>query len=381
MAVIDLGNKTTSGSSASFTYSTTEINNAINAAGIPSNCKVSSVIIEFRGAKSVSLATGKANITLSVGSYSTTKSGVIANDGTNNDFGSGDSTCYTDNIVNYIGTSNGRFNHNINLSMSKGANSTYWRSSVKLHIEYQTPYTVSVSAGAGGDISSTGGSYYAGTTFSVSATASTGYTFAGWANTSGTITTTANPYSFTVNGNTTFSAVFTPITYYVAYSANGGTGTMATDSVKYGADYYVKNNTFTGASVVAVLDDTRMSAIKPFIGWLSDDGTAYSQGQKVNSLKSTEGASVIMSAQWGAVSFTLPVLEDKPGEKFIGWDNGINTYPGGATITTEDHMSFASIWEIIETTKEVYGGNTQATVYVANDECVAVYVGNTKIYG
>lgn len=272
---VSLGQKTQGNTAtANFTYSATDINNAINAAGIPSNCKVSRVVVQFRGAKSYTLFGSSASITMSVGSYSKTHSGVIANDGTNDSFDSGDATCTSDDIKGYIGNSNGRFNNNLNFSLSKGGGTTYWRITATLYIDYDIPYTVSVSAGAGGSVSNTGGTYNAGTTFTVTATPNIGYKFKGWANSSGVIAVQSNPYSFTVSGSTSFSAVFEPILYYVTYNANGGSGAMDGASVYFGNNYTLSNNGFTAPEVTVIFDfDDGVSAnkvetkSKTFIGW------------------------------------------------------------------------------------------------------------------
>jgi hypothetical protein len=272
MAVINLGDKDGMGSSFTGTYSASDINNAINAAGIPSNCKVTSLTVEFRGAKSTSTQ-GSGSITLTLGSYSATYSGVIANNGFDNSFSDSDKICYDSKIINYV-NSKGRFNNNLVFALSKGSSLTGWRVNAKLHIEYTIPYTISVSAGAGGSVTNTGGTYNAGTTFSVQANPSIGYKFKGWANSSGVIATTANPYSFTVSGSAEFSAVFEPILYYVTYNANGGSGAMDGASVYFGNNYTLSNNGFTAPEVTVTFDfDDGVSAnkvekkSKTFRGW------------------------------------------------------------------------------------------------------------------
>lgn len=101
--VVNLGTKTTSGANVNFTYSASEINSAINSAGIPSDCRVSRVVVVFRGAKSTSLLTGgDADITMSISGYSKTHTDVVANNGTNDDFSSEDVVCSSDNIKGYL---------------------------------------------------------------------------------------------------------------------------------------------------------------------------------------------------------------------------------------------------------------------------------------
>lgn len=443
MAVINLGDKDGMGSSFTGTYSASDINNAINAAGIPSNCKVTSLTVEFRGAKSTSIQ-GSGSITLTLGSYSATYSGVIANNGFDNSFSDSDKICYDSKIINYV-NSNGRFNNNLVFTLSKGSSLTGWRVNAKLHIEYTIPYTISVSAGAGGSVTNTGGTYNAGTTFSVQADPQVGYKFKGWANSNGVIATTANPYSFTVSGSASFSAVFEPITYYVSYNANGGSGTIGAASVKFGDNYTLASNTFTAPEVILTYNwnggsysVAAISVKKPFKGWedlgsiKDSNGTEYSadvfdapyysntqadlyaafgynkyslinhyvnsgknEGRApissngirgtypdkatVNSLGTTEGATVPLKAQWGSCTFS-PGSPTKDGCKFLGWLCNGTLYKPGEYIYLDESTTAVAQWE--ETKKlNVYVKNKKATVYVGNTEVKEIYVGNTKVYG
>ncbi|WP_166083497.1 InlB B-repeat-containing protein [Erysipelothrix anatis] len=63
----------------------------------------------------------------------------------------------------------------------------------------------------------------------------TGHTFSGW---SPSITNV-------ITGNTTFTAQWVANRYTVTYNANGGSGSMARDTVTYGSRFGAKNNTFT----------------------------------------------------------------------------------------------------------------------------------------
>ena len=79
----------------------------------------------------------------------------------------------------------------------------------------------------------------------------TGYTFKGWnTKADGSGTSYADKASVknlsSTNGATvTLYAQWTANKYTVAYNANGGTGTMATDTVSYGTGYVTKTNAFT----------------------------------------------------------------------------------------------------------------------------------------
>ena len=64
-------------------------------------------------------------------------------------------------------------------------------------------YTLTVSAGDGGDVSSTGGTYASGESVSITATANFGYVFSGWSNGSAN-----NPLSVAVSSDQTITASF-----------------------------------------------------------------------------------------------------------------------------------------------------------------------------
>ena len=68
-----------------------------------------------------------------------------------------------------------------------------------------TQYTLTVSAGEGGTVSSEGGTYDEGSTVNITATAGSGYIFQNWSNGS-----TDNPVSVSVNQNTSLTASFIP---------------------------------------------------------------------------------------------------------------------------------------------------------------------------
>ena len=78
----------------------------------------------------------------------------------------------------------------------------------------------------------------------------TGYTFAGWnENSSGTGSDWTNwigkPWTWTYTRSITLYAKWKPNTYTVSYNANGGSGSMSTDTISYGEAYTTKSNTFT----------------------------------------------------------------------------------------------------------------------------------------
>jgi uncharacterized repeat protein (TIGR02543 family) len=125
----------------------------------------------------------------------------------------------------------------------------------------------------------------------------TGYSFAGWntkANGSGTSYTSGQLVSGLAgrSGTTvTLFAQWKPHTYNVIFSANGGVGSMAVQSFRYGT-----------AAQLSPLNFSRPGY--RFAGWTTKpdgSGIKYADRKLVNSLCSDDGACVILYAQWLAV--------------------------------------------------------------------------------
>ncbi len=79
-----------------------------------------------------------------------------------------------------------------------------------------TNYTIKASAVTGGTVDTSGGTYSKGTTISIRALPSEGYTFTGWSNGS-----TDNPISITVDNNISLIASFTKKRYPLTLNTNG----------------------------------------------------------------------------------------------------------------------------------------------------------------
>ena len=203
-----------------------------------------------------------------------------------------------------------------------------------------------------------------------------GYTFAGWNTaTDGSGTSYADGDTFTVGSDVTsvvLYAQWTPITYTVAFDANGGTGTMANMPMTYDVPDNLSNNAFTRDGYA-------------FAGWntaTDGSGTAYADGQVVYNLASTSGVSVTLYAQWKVthtVTFkvdeeyyhsitvidgdeltSVPTPPEKDGFVFLGWFEG-NTYWENLDPITEDHVLVAEYIEI-----ETDGIQVEGTPYDGN---------------
>ena len=145
----------------------------------------------------------------------------------------------------------------------------------------------------------------------------TGYTFAGWTSNStaglgsgATTGTSANPTttwsgSLTKNkyfknlrnttGTVYMTANWTENTYSIAFNNNGGTGSMNSISgIKYTDFEYLPSNTFTKLGYT-------------FKGWAETDTGAkkYDNGQAVNKLTATNGATITLYAVWEKETYTI----------------------------------------------------------------------------
>ena len=78
-----------------------------------------------------------------------------------------------------------------------------------------TQYTLTVTAGEGGSVSTSGGTYNTGTSVSITATPNSGYGFLGWSNSS-----SDNPINISLNSDISITANFEQINYVIPESFN-----------------------------------------------------------------------------------------------------------------------------------------------------------------
>lgn len=220
-----------------------------------------------------------------------------------------------------------------------------------------TKYTVSISAGTGGNVSSTGGSYEAGTTISVTATPNSEYVFSGWSNGS-----TDNPLSITVNSNTSISASFTKKKYALNISVEGQ-GTVSEEIVSTGKDY----DSGTTVKLTAVSSEGWM-----FYNWTGDvDSTDTSIELTVTTEKSVTANFVEVSlttSMVGEGEITAEIVElsesniatvkltaNAPnGWRFGSWSGAVSSTEAEIQVTVEEATeiiaTFIQIYDLTVTT-------------------------------
>ena len=76
-------------------------------------------------------------------------------------------------------------------------------------------YQLAVNTDANGSVSSSGGTYNDGTSISLTASPNTGYTFVNWTDSSGNELSTNSTYSFNITSNTTITANFEELMFYL----------------------------------------------------------------------------------------------------------------------------------------------------------------------
>ena len=139
-------------------------------------------------------------------------------------------------------------------------------------------------------------------TFTLNNPTKTGYTFTGW---SGTDLTGNTNLAVTITqgstGDRSYTAHFTPNTYYIRFNANDGTGTMENQEMTYGTSADLTPNSFENPGYV-------------FTKWTTEpngSGENYLDKQNVSNLTATNGAIVDLYAQWEEEKSEAEIVGDK----------------------------------------------------------------------
>ena len=252
-------------------------------------------------------------------------------------------------------------------------------------------YTISYTLN-GGNVATANPTSYNVTTssFTLNNPTKTGYTFAGWTGTGLSDATKTVTVAKGSTGNRSYTATWTANTYSIAFNGNGSTsGSMSNLSMAYGTAKNLTANAFVRTGYT-------------FTGWntkADGSGTAYSDKASVNSLASSNGATVTLYAQWKINTYTvkydanggtgapsaqtktygtnLTLSSTKPtrtGYTFNGWntkaDGSGTSYAAGASYTSNAAATLYAQWKI----------NTFTVSYNANGGTGAPSA-QTKTYG
>ena len=166
----------------------------------------------------------------------------------------------------------------------------------------------------------------------------TGYTFTGWkeqdAGTKHTDGETVKNLT-SIDGDTvTLLAQWEPNAYTIKYNANGGTGTMGDQQMKYDTPAKLTANAYNKTGYT-------------FTGWRQDDkatGTKYRNRETVTNLLSANGATTTMYAQWKANEYTVTFIDGHNGKTI-----GTETVTHGSNATEPNKPSHegytATTWD------------------------------------
>ena len=125
-----------------------------------------------------------------------------------------------------------------------------------------------------------------------------GYSFAGWATsaTGAGMTSSKSSGTDATNGQNgfTYYATWKPISYTIAYNANGGSGSMGNSSATYDQGVTVSKCTFTAPSMKRFMGwNTKADGTGTSVSGLTAGSTAYS-----GNLTTSANATVTLYAQW-----------------------------------------------------------------------------------
>ena len=118
----------------------------------------------------------------------------------------------------------------------------------------------------------------------------TGYIFDGWYDDNGKVTEIGSD----ATGDKSYTARWTPITYTVAFSANGGDGNMDDQTFAYDVEQNLAANTFTRTGY-------------DFAGWsdVPDGNVVYADRDAVKNLTDVDDAVITLYAQWTPITYTV----------------------------------------------------------------------------
>ena len=174
--------------------------------------------------------------------------------------------------------------------------------------------------------------------------------------------------TITITKNTTITAMWKTEKCTITFDSNGGTGTMESSTVTYGATYILPSNGFTApehkrfanwevngdtktvGSTITINSDTTITAI-----WETVTYTV--------TLVANNGTSTIKTENVFAGTYTLPANEFTvpKAQKFVGWSVNGETKTAGTGVTIEKNTVITAVWKAIELTVEGIEASYQYT--------------------
>ena len=181
-----------------------------------------------------------------------------------------------------------------------------------------TQYTLTVTAGTGGSVSTSGGTYDDGTIVTVTATPNDGYEFVGW---NGSDSTNAT-IDITINSDTTLEALFSEIQSTAATTQYNLTVTAGT-----GGSVSTSGGTYDDGTIVTVTATPNDGY--EFVGWNGSDSTNATIDITINSDTTLEALFSEIQSTAATTQYNLTVTAGTGGS--VSTSGG--TYDDGTTVT------------------------------------------------
>jgi len=230
--------------------------------------------------------------------------------------------------------------------------------------------TVTFSAGGGsGSISNQLITTDVATTLTSNTFTRTGYTFAGWATTSGGSVVYADGASVTITGGMDLVAVWTANSNTVTFSAGDGSGTMSNQSITTDVATALTSNTFTRTGYTFAGWSTTLNGSLAFA---NNASVTITSGLDLFALWTPNSNTVTFSSGGGTGSMSNQVIITdvataltsntfiRTGYTFSGWatsQGGSVVYANGASVTITGDMNLVAVW----------GPLTNTVTFNAND--------------
>ena len=206
-----------------------------------------------------------------------------------------------------------------------------------------TSFTLSVTAGNGGSVNTSGGTYAQGTSVTITATPNDGYSFTGW---SGNATGSETSLTITISGNTSITANFEATIYTLALDAGTG-GTVSSSGGTYEPGTEVSITAIaSGGYVFSSWSDGSTEQSRNIT--MSQDITLTANfvenaGNYTLSVEATDGGSVNTSGGTYAQGILVNLTATpSPGYTFTGWSGNATGSNTSLSITINGNTSITA---------------------------------------
>ena len=216
-------------------------------------------------------------------------------------------------------------------------------------------FTLTVTAGEGGTVSTEGGTYDEGTEITVTATPEEGYEFVGWEGSS----STDNNLTLTVNSNESLNAVFELIPLYTltVLSSEGGTVSTAGGEYTEGTEIEIIATPIEGFSFTGWegIEDTSSTVTVSVSSNVTVTAIFEAIPQFTVIVSSSEGGTISTDGGTYASGFELNILATpNTGYEFQRWE-GVDISTASITITVSSNIYLTAIF--IETPDDSNNSN------------------------